>query len=83
MYYVAATDDAPVESHDTAVQDLYTVEDVVERMGFGWYQLGITLFSGSLWVSKVTVLFAYINHKRYIGHVSLSWPDLFTQGIIN
>ena len=43
--------DPLVESHDATVHDVFTVEDVVERMGFGWYQLGITLFSGSLWVS--------------------------------
>ena len=42
------------ESCDKPLPDaVYTVEDVVERMGFGWYQLGITLFSGSLWVSRV------------------------------
>ena len=41
--------DADDESRDTT--DFYTVEDVVEQLGFGWYQLGITLFSGSLWVS--------------------------------
>ncbi|XP_065902879.1 synaptic vesicle 2-related protein-like isoform X2 [Dysidea avara] len=40
--------DADDESRDTT--DFYTVEDVVEQLGFGWYQLGITLFSGSLWV---------------------------------
>ena len=46
----AGKDDTLVESRDTPVQNVYTVEDVVEKMGFGWYQLGITLFSGSLWV---------------------------------
>ena len=52
--------DPLVESHDPLVEshdagDLFTVEDVVEQMGFGWYQLGISLFSGSLWVSILTM----------------------------
>ena len=48
-------EDVPVESCEAGVADVYTVEDMVERMGFGWYQLAITLFSGSLWVSKCIV----------------------------
>ena len=53
-------DDALVKSHDPLVEshdagDLFTVEDVVEQMGFGWYQLGISLFSGSLWVCVLTM----------------------------
>ena len=59
----AGNDDTPVESRDAAVQDVYTVEDVVERMGFGWYQLGITLFSGSLGVSKFTYSYQ-CTHKQ-------------------
>ena len=46
----------PIKSRDTGITDVYTVEDMVERMGFGWYQLAITLFSGSLWVSKRTMV---------------------------
>ena len=59
----AGNDDTSVESRDAAVQEVYTVEDVVEKMGFGWYQLGITLFSGSLWVSKFTDLFIYVSNR--------------------
>ena len=30
----------------------YTVEEAVEKLGFGSFQLLVTLFSGFLWVSK-------------------------------
>jgi len=48
--------DINLVSRDTT--NFFTVEDVVEKLGFGWYQLGITLFSGSLWVS-VIYMFSY------------------------
>ena len=53
VIYDVDKDDVVVRSPDTAASDVFTVEDVVEKMGFGWYQLGITLFSGSLWVRLV------------------------------
>lgn len=31
---------------------VYTVEDAIEHMGFGPFQLLVTLFSGMIWVCK-------------------------------
>ena len=35
----------------TADEQLYTVEDAIEKLGFGFFQVLVTLFSGLLWVS--------------------------------
>ena len=37
---------------------VYTVEDVVEGIGFGWFQCAITIFAGATWVSYVSCVFA-------------------------
>ena len=35
----------------TAADQVYTVEDAIEKLGFGFFQVLVTLFSGLLWVS--------------------------------
>lgn len=32
---------------------VYTVEDVVDKLGFGLFQLGVTMFAGAIWVRHV------------------------------
>ena len=29
---------------------VYTVEEVVDKLGFGWFQFGVTMFAGATWV---------------------------------
>ena len=31
---------------------VFTVEDVVEGVGFGWFQFAITMFAGATWVRR-------------------------------
>jgi len=31
---------------------VYTVEDVVEGIGFGWFQFAVTMFAGATWVRR-------------------------------
>ena len=35
-----------------SIGSTYTVEEAVEKLGFGSFQLLVTVFSGLLWVSK-------------------------------
>ena len=44
--------------------EVYTVEEVVDRLGFGLFQLGVTMFAGAFWVQHVAYV---INiHLLYI-----------------
>ena len=38
------------------VLDVYTVEDAVERIGFGPFQVVVTIFTGMIWVSQMMEL---------------------------
>ena len=35
------------------VEKVYTVEEAIEKIGFGFFQVIVTLFSGLLWVRVV------------------------------
>ena len=35
----------------TAAEQVYTVEEAIEKMGFGFFQVLLTVFSGLIWVS--------------------------------
>ena len=37
--------------NDCSIDSTYTVEEAVEKLGFGSFQLLVTVFSGLLWVS--------------------------------
>ena len=63
-FVIGGSGDIDHESRD--ITNFYTVEDVVEQLGFGWYQLGITLFSGSLWVSVMCNIFGNVMHHVFI-----------------
>jgi len=39
---------------------VYTVEEVVEGIGFGWFQFAITMFAGATWVRKLLDLHCLI-----------------------
>ena len=46
---------------------VYTVEDVVEGIGFGWFQFAITIFAGATWVSmRVVYLLTKLCHHGLI-----------------
>ena len=34
----------------TTAEEVYTVEEAIEKLGFGFFQVLVTLFSGLLWV---------------------------------
>ena len=35
---------------------VYTVEDAVEAIGFGSFQIVVTIFAGMIWVSQSTLV---------------------------
>ena len=37
------------------IPDVYTVEDAVDKMGFGLFQILLSMFAGSIWVSLVNM----------------------------
>jgi hypothetical protein len=38
------------------IADIFTVEEAIEKMGFGPFQILITVFSGLLWVRDITYM---------------------------
>ena len=62
-------------THATAEQ-VYTVEEAIEKLGFGFFQVLVTVFSGLLWVSlllRINLFFFFkfwivsTVHVRFIG----------------
>ena len=43
-----------VHVHVLIIADIFTVEEAIEKMGFGPFQILITVFSGMLWVRVIT-----------------------------
>lgn len=57
-----------MESVIFAHVDVFTVEEAIEKLGFGPFQILITVFSGMLWVSYwFLVLLSYQFHINFIG----------------
>ena len=45
---------------------IYTVEDVVDKTGFGLFQLGVTMFAGATWVRHVAHMYIYVVQSKGI-----------------
>ena len=57
-----------MESVIFAHVDVFTVEEAIEKLGFGPFQILITVFSGMLWVSYwFLVLLSYQFHINFSG----------------
>ena len=43
------------------VSDIYTVEEAVDKLGFGAFQVFMSIFAGTIWVTYVCVrTYAYV-----------------------
>ena len=45
---------------DDELLDLFTVDEAVEKMGFGMFQLLVAVFAGFIWVSILSYMYIYI-----------------------
>ena len=46
---------------DDELLDLFTVDEAVEKMGFGMFQLLVAVFAGFVWVSILSYMYIHIH----------------------
>ena len=50
-------------SGDDDVPDIYTVEEAVDKLGFGAFQVFMSIFAGTIWVAYVCIpMYMYLGN---------------------